>query len=141
MEPARLSATVIRLFGFLALAAVLPSLPSYGADTAAGPARLGIVLTISPSTLPPAFADFWLRLRELGWVRGENLYVEERWAEGRIERLPALIDDVLRLKVDVVLTGTEAGAAAARLATHSTPIVAITMGDRSEEHTSELQSR
>jgi len=114
----------------LVLVVILAAQSAFGADATAEPARLGVVFTISPSTTPSAYSrDFWERLRELGWTKGENLLVEERWAEGRIDRMPELVDDVLRLKVDVILTFTEAGAIAARKARQTTPIVVAFMGD------------
>jgi len=114
----------------LVLVVILAAQSAFGADATAERARLGVVFTISPSTTPSAYSrDFWERLRELGWTKGENLLVEERWAEGRIDRMPELVDDVLRLKVDVILTFTEAGAIAARKARQTTPIVVAFMGD------------
>jgi len=50
-------------------------------------------------------SPFTHRLRELGWVEGQSLVVEERWAEGRRERLPELVAELVRLKVDVLLAG------------------------------------
>jgi len=81
--------------------------------------------------LPPlrGIAQFWKRLRELGWVEGQNLIIEVRWAEGRYDRLPALVADVLRQKIDVLVTAGTAAAVAAKNATTTTPIVAMGMAD------------
>ncbi len=73
-----------------------------------------------------AFSD---RLRELGWVEGQNLIIERRWAEGRFDRLPALMAEVIGQKVDVLFTWTTPGAIAAKNATSTIPIVALGMGD------------
>ena len=62
-------------------------------------------------------------------MKGKNLLVEERWAEGRADRMPALMADVVARKVDLILTGTEAGAIAATRATRTIPIVAVALGD------------
>jgi tetratricopeptide (TPR) repeat protein len=63
-------------------------------------------------------------LAELGWVEGENILIEWRYAEGRPERHPALIADLIRLKVDVIVAGGgTAGARAAKDATRTIPIV------------------
>jgi putative ABC transport system substrate-binding protein len=114
----------------LVLVVILAAHSALGATATAERARLGVVFTVSRSSTPSAYSrDFWERLRELGWTKGQNLLVEERWAEGRIDRMPQLIDEVLRLKVDVILTFTEAGAIAARKATQTTPIVVAFMGD------------
>ena len=91
--------------------------------------RLGIVSPESPSTAWRGLSAFSDRLRELGWVEGQNLIVERRWAEGHLDRLPRLIGEVIGQKVDVLLTRTTAGALAAKNATSTIPIVAIGMGD------------
>ena len=93
-------------------------------------ARLGFVAIVSPSSITSGYTiDFYDRLRELGWVKGKNLLVEERWADGHPERMPALIADVLTHKIDLLVTGTEAGAIAAKRATQTVPIVAVALGD------------
>ncbi len=92
--------------------------------------RLGFVGPNSPSTEPPPGATvFWERLRELGWIEGQNLIVERRWADGHLERLPALMAEVIGRNVDVIFTGSTPGAIAAKNATSTIPIVAIGMGD------------
>ncbi len=68
---------------------------------------------------------FRQRLRELGYVEGQNLVIEWRWAEGKYDRLPQLAADLVRLNVDVLATGTNAAAQAARLATEAVPIVMV----------------
>jgi len=66
------------------------------------------------------------RLRELGYVEGQNLAIEFRNAEGRLERLPALAAELARLDVDVIIAfGTEATVKAARRASSTTPIVVV----------------
>jgi putative ABC transport system substrate-binding protein len=73
--------------------------------------------------------EFWERMRELGYVEGQNLVIEARWAGGRYDRLPELMAEVLDRKVDVLVTyGTEA-AVAAKNATSTVPIVVAAMGD------------
>jgi putative ABC transport system substrate-binding protein len=91
--------------------------------------RLGFVFPNSPSTAPPGASAFWERLRELGWIEGQNLIVERRWAEGRMERLPALMTEVIGRNVDVIFTGTTPAAIAAKNATSTIPIVVLGMGD------------
>ena len=69
-------------------------------------------------------------LSELGWVEGENILIEWRYAEGRSERYSALIADLIRLKVDVIVAGGgTAGARAAKDATRTIPIVMPVVGD------------
>jgi putative ABC transport system substrate-binding protein len=68
-------------------------------------------------------------LRELGWIEGQNLIVERRWADGHLDRLPALMTEVIGRNVEIILTGSTPGAAAAKNATGTIPIVVIGMGD------------
>jgi putative ABC transport system substrate-binding protein len=89
-------------------------------------ARLGFVGTESLSRGVPAF---WERLRELGWVEEKNLVTEMRWVDGRVDRLPALMNEVLARKVDVLFTYGTPAALAAKKATTTVPIVAAMMGD------------
>jgi len=89
--------------------------------------RLGFVGPLSPATIK--FTPFWERLRELGWVEGQNLVVESRSGEGRLDRLPALMADVLDRKVDVLVTYGTPGAIAAKKATSTVPIVAWALSD------------
>ena len=90
-------------------------------------ARLGVVWPVGFSETP--IDALWERMRQLGWEEGRNLIVERRSAEGIVERLPALMSDVLSKKVDVILTLSTPGAVAARNATASVPIVAAAVGD------------
>jgi ABC-type uncharacterized transport system substrate-binding protein len=62
-------------------------------------------------------------LRELGYVEGKNVAFEYRWAEGNVDRLPALASELVRAKVDVLVTHTGLGVRAARNATASIPII------------------
>ena len=66
--------------------------------------RLGFVDLTAPGNSVPGVAEFWKRLAELGWVEGSNLTVVRRFAEGRIDRLPALTADVVASNVDILVT-------------------------------------
>ena len=79
---------------------------------------------------PTAFDDaFRLGLRELGYSEGHNILVEYRWADGKTERLPALAAELVRLKVDVIVTSGTPGGLAAKNATSTIPIVMASGGD------------
>src|SRR5262249_26124369 len=66
--------------------------------------RIGVLVAVSPP--PPSVRDVLKqRLQELGWVVGQNIVVEYRWAEGRFERLPDLATELVQLKVDLILVG------------------------------------
>jgi len=68
-------------------------------------------------------------LRELGYVEGQNLVVERRYAEGKIHRLPDLAAELVQLKVDVIFTVSTPGVQAAQKATRAIPIVFAGVGD------------
>jgi putative ABC transport system substrate-binding protein len=68
-------------------------------------------------------------LREHGFVEGQNITIEYRAADARIERLPALAAELVRLKPDVIAAGATPGTLAARRATSTIPIVGMSMGD------------
>jgi putative ABC transport system substrate-binding protein len=68
-------------------------------------------------------------LRDLGYVEGQSITLEVRWAEGRSERLPELVAELVRLKVDVLVVASTPGALAAKNATRTTPIVFLGVGD------------
>jgi putative ABC transport system substrate-binding protein len=68
-------------------------------------------------------------LRELGYVEGQNIVIEYRWAEGKYDRFPALIAELLALKVDVIVTAGTPASLAVKKATTSIPLVMVAVGD------------
>jgi putative ABC transport system substrate-binding protein len=106
--------------------ALVGSPSSRGAEPTDKVARVGFVGTESLSRGVPAF---WGRLHELGWVEGKNLVIEARWAEGQVDRLPVLMNQVIAQKVDVLFTYGTPATIAAKDATSTVPIVAAMMGD------------
>ena len=92
-------------------------------------ARVGFVWVSGASDAPHAINRMWEHLRSLGWEEGRNLVVERRWAEGRTERLPALMSELVARKLDVIVTASTPAAIAARKATEVIPIVAGAIGD------------
>ena len=82
--------------------------------------RIGFV---SPTSRGPTSDAFREGLKEAGYVEGQNVVIEARFAEGRNERMPELIAEVIRLKVDVLAIGSTNGALAAKKATSTLPIV------------------
>ena len=84
--------------------------------------RVGVLLPLSPGA--PTFQAFKQRLQELGYVEGQNLALEVRAAEGKLDRLPGLAAELVHLNVDVIVArGPEAALRAARGATDTIPIV------------------
>ncbi len=69
-------------------------------------------------------------LLELGWVEGQNLTIEWRWAEGHPERLPALDTELVRLDVDIIVAVATAAAWVVKNATSTIPTVFVNVGDR-----------
>jgi putative tryptophan/tyrosine transport system substrate-binding protein len=114
-------------FVLIATAAALCALLARAADPAQRVARVGFVAPLSPSILPEG--EFWKRLRELGWIDGDNLVSEKLSAEGRLERLSSLMTEVIRRKVDVIVTYGTPGGIAAMKATSTIPIVDAIMND------------
>ena len=68
-------------------------------------------------------------LRELGWIEGENVVIDWRFAEGRFDRLPGLAAELVRLKVDVIVAAPTPAAVAAKNATETIPIVMSQVSD------------
>src|SRR5215510_9926545 len=65
--------------------------------------RIGFLSLTSPSDRPLLLDAFRQRLRELGWVEGQNVVIDYRYAEGRVARLPDLAAELVRLKVDLIV--------------------------------------
>jgi ABC-type uncharacterized transport system substrate-binding protein len=87
-------------------------------------ARIGVLRTGSPAD-DPNFDPFRQGLRELGYVEGKNIVIEYRYAEGKLDRLPDLVTEMLRLKPDVIVVGSTRFAEAAKRATSTIPIVVL----------------
>jgi len=85
--------------------------------------RVAHVLASSSTAVPARTEAFRQGLRELAYVEGKNIVVEWRSADGKLERLPALLAEVVRLKVDVIVSGGPESTRAAKEATSTIPIV------------------
>lgn len=110
----------------VALLAVLP-LPRAGAAQPA--ARVGLLSPFAAPVTARWHEAFRHRLRELGWIEGQNITIEYRYANGKNERLPKLAAELVRLKVDVIVALGGTDAAVAKNATTSIPIVMASAGD------------
>jgi putative tryptophan/tyrosine transport system substrate-binding protein len=114
----------------LALAALLfvLSLPAEAQHPTKIP-RIGFLGTASPSIISARLDAFRQGLRELGYVEGENIVIEYRWAEGTFGQLPDLAAELVRLKVDVIVTASPQSTRPAKEATSTIPIVMAQDGD------------
>src|SRR5712692_1063855 len=84
--------------------------------------RIGILSTANPRSTS-LWQAFEQRLRELGYVEGQNIAIEFRNAEGSVDRFPGLAAELVRLNVDVIVTATDPATRAAKRATTTIPIV------------------
>ena len=96
-------------------AATLPTIGFFGPST--------------PSAMSQWVPVFVQRLRELGWIEGRTAAFEYRWGEGRSERFAEIAAELVRLKVDVIVTYATPPTVAAKQATSVIPIVSAVMGD------------
>jgi putative tryptophan/tyrosine transport system substrate-binding protein len=92
-------------------------------------ARIGWLVTGSPTTYRYSLAAFRDGLKALGYVEGQNISIEYRWAEGDTGKLPALANELVRENVEVILAGGSVGAEAAKQATSLIPIIAAGVSD------------
>ena len=115
-----------KIFG-LALGVLLftVSLPAQ-AQQPAGIPRIGILVPASASSFSARVEAFRQRLRELGYVEGKNIVIEYRYGDGKRERLPDLAAELVRLKVDVIVTN---GVLFAKKASATIPIVFTSYAD------------
>ena len=90
---------------------------------------IGFLGSGTPSAWSQWTAAFVQRLRELGWIEGRSVAIEFRWAEGRVEHLAEIVAELVRLKVNVIVTSGTPPVVAAKQATSVIPIVFAAVGD------------
>ena len=83
--------------------------------------RVGCVVSSTPTLAKPNIEAFRQALGELGYVEGQSILLEIRWAEGHLERMPELVAELVGLKVDVLLAGPPPAAVAAKNANPDHP--------------------
>src|SRR3954454_15120215 len=108
------------------LGGALASWPQQASAQPKTTAVIGFLGAVRDDKLTAAFEK---RLRDLGWIVGQNLSIEYRWADGDLARLPALVDELVRLKPDLMLAGNNQAAIIMHRATAVIPIVAPTLFD------------
>jgi putative tryptophan/tyrosine transport system substrate-binding protein len=103
--------------------------PTYAQQAGKVP-RIGILAPGSSAFPTSAYHDsFRQGLRELGYIEGKNIFIEIRYAEGKQDRLSDIATELVKLKVDVIVTSTRPGVLAAKNATSAIPIVFAAVGD------------
>ena len=91
--------------------------------------RIGVLISASPSIASPRLRAFQQGLHESGYVEGKNIIIEYRYAEGKVEVVPDLTDELVRLKLDVIVTDTSMATQAAKNATKAILVVFTAAND------------
>src|SRR4051812_8174020 len=99
------------------------------AQSAANAYRVGFLLGATGKSVASLFHALDEGLRRLGYNEGRNIVFEQRYADGRMERLPDLAAELVRLQVDVIVTGSNLHVAAVRHATTTIPVVMVFTAD------------
>lgn len=115
--------------GVLAIALILLTPVAARAQQVGRVSRIGLLSSASPSAGADRLLAFKQGLHALGYDEGRNLIIEYRWAEGRDDRLPALAADLVRLKVEMIVTQGTLATAEARKASAAMPVVFAVAGD------------
>ena len=124
----------MRLIGLAVLLAVSLALAPLAVEGQQGKvSRVGILWAYSPSVVSILGDAFRQGLRGFGYVEGQNILLEERWAEGRFDRLPSLAAELSRLNLDVIVTASTPAVRAAQQATKTIPIVMTLVSDPVED--------
>ncbi len=118
----------IGLISTLTLGLFAGPLPAEAQEAGKMP-RIGFLGNSSPSSDAIRIEAFLQGLRELGYMEGENIFIEYRFAEGRLDRLPKLAAELVHLKVNIIVARGTRAAKAAKNATRTIPIVTASVAD------------
>jgi putative ABC transport system substrate-binding protein len=99
------------------------------AQLAANIRRIGFVAFNTPEAARDGLGAFRQALRERGWIEGQNVLIEYRFAEGQAARLPKLVAELIQLQVDIIVAASSASTRAARNASQTIPIVMAASAD------------
>lgn len=91
--------------------------------------RVGYLFSFTPAEGQHLWEACRQGLRELGYVEGKNIAIEVRWTDGRYERLPELVAELIRLKVDIIVVAATPGSLAVKAATSTIPVVIVAVSD------------
>lgn len=120
-----------KIFVLVVSSFILGAVYSAGAQqTAKTLPRIGVISSTGTAESPwPLFDAFRLGLSDLGYVEGKNILIESRYAEGRLDRMPGLVNELVQQKVDVIVAVNNVIIRAAKEATKTIPIVMISSVD------------
>ena len=118
-----------RSLSLAVLLGLLASALGVAAQSTAPPRRIGFVSMRSGPSDNPHLDAFRQGLRDLGYQEGRDVAIEVRYAEGKPGKLPDLIAELIRLKMDVIVTQSGVASLAAKRATRTIPIVMVSSGD------------
>src|SRR5574341_502746 len=105
------------------------ALPAAAAQQPGKVHRIGYLRGSSPQAAASHLEAFRQGLRELGYIEGQNIVIEQRHASGELGRLPTLAAELVQLNVDVIVVGGTSDAIAAKAATTTIPVVFTLVGD------------
>src|SRR5262245_63621583 len=109
----------------VALASGLFATPRAASAQEAKTWRIGFLEAGAPAANQHFLDAFKRGLREQGFVEGQNMTVVERWADGNVERFPTLLDELVQLKVDLIVVASTAGAVAAKATVKTLPVIFV----------------
>jgi putative tryptophan/tyrosine transport system substrate-binding protein len=120
-----------KIFVLIVCSFILGAVYSAGAQQIAKPLpRIGVISSTGTAESPwPLFDSFRVGLSDLGYVEGKNIVIESRYAEGRLDRMPGLVNDLVQQNVDVIVAVNNVIIRAAQQATKTIPIVMISSVD------------
>src|SRR5207237_4345816 len=113
----------------LGAGALAAPLACFAQPTRSKVARIGLLESGSASSSVTLREALIRGLRELGYMEGKNMIIEDRWAEGKYEHLPGLAAELVQMKVDVIVAGSTPAIQAAQRATTTIPIVMVRTAD------------
>lgn len=118
-----------RVFRMILMLALLAAPFAAEGQPAKGVHRIGFLGNSTPALEANLVGPFREGLRELGYVEGQNIVIEYQWAEGKYERFPTLIAELLARKVELIVTAGTPASHAVKRATTSVPLVMVAVGD------------
>jgi putative ABC transport system substrate-binding protein len=119
----------VKAIGFMLVLGILLESLAAQAQPTGKVYRIGFLGNSTAALEANLVGPFREGLRDLGYVEGQDLLIEYRWAEGKYDRLPALVEELLALKVAVIVTAGTPATLAVKKATTSVPLVMIAVGD------------